>query len=121
VQRQGQPVCIVGHRDRLKQAFLNITTNALDAMPDGGRLNLVLATQDRHATLAIRDTGPGMSAEVVRKIYNMHFTTKAGGTGIGLYVARSIIEAHGGDIQVDSEPGHGTCFQVQLPLELAEM
>ena len=80
-----------------------------------------MATQDRHATLAIRDTGPGMSAEVVRKIYNMHFTTKAGGTGIGLYVARSIIEAHGGDIQVDSEPGHGTCFQVQLPLELAEM
>jgi signal transduction histidine kinase len=116
-QRAHTPVLVVGHRDRLKQAFLNIATNALDAMPAGGHLQIALATNDRHATLAIRDTGPGISAEVMPKIFNMHFTTKAGGTGIGLYVARSIIEAHGGDIRVDSEPGKGTCFRVQLPRE----
>ncbi|MFN8627918.1 MAG: ATP-binding protein [Candidatus Binatia bacterium] len=117
VQPPGPPVRVVGQRDRLKQALLNIATNALDAMPDGGRLALALAANDRHVTLAIRDTGPGMSAEVMGKIYDMHFTTKTGGTGIGLYVARSIIESHGGDIQVTSTLGEGTCFRVQLPRE----
>jgi two-component system sensor histidine kinase HydH len=120
VRAAATPVFIVGHRDRLKQALLNLATNALDAMPDGGRMNMALASNDRHATVTIHDTGPGMSSEVMRKIYNMHFTTKAGGTGIGLYVARSIVESHGGDIQVDSQPGRGTSFTVQLPRELEQ-
>lgn len=110
------PVPFVGLRDRLKQALLNLATNALDVMPDGGRMELALTTRNGHATVAIRDTGPGMAPEIVQKIYNMYFTTKAGGTGIGLYVTRSVVESHGGDIQVESQPGQGTCFRVTFPL-----
>lgn len=106
----------VGHRDRLKQAMLNIAINALESMPTGGRMSIALDTNDGHAQIAIRDSGPGIPKELLGEIYGMHFTTKNGGTGIGLYVARSVVQAHGGDIHVASEIGRGTCFQVDLPL-----
>jgi len=111
---------LVGLRDRLKQALLNIATNALEAMPDGGRMDVSLATQDGHATVTIRDTGPGMAPDVAGKIYNMYFTTKSGGTGIGLYVARSVVESHGGNIEVESQCGHGSTFLITLPLDQQE-
>ena len=109
-------VFLSGHRDRLKQALLNIATNALEAMPGGGRLGMSLATDDGHATITIRDSGPGIAPEALAKIYSMYFSTKSGGSGIGLYVTRSVVESHGGRIQVDSEPGQGTCFRVSLPI-----
>jgi signal transduction histidine kinase len=109
-------VSLAGHRDRLKQALLNIATNALEAMPDGGQLGVALDAENGHATLSIRDSGPGIPPEVLSKMYSMYFTTKSGGTGIGLYVARSVVESHGGEIQVDSCGGEGTCFRVNLPL-----
>ncbi len=109
------PLEITGHRDRLKQALLNIAANALEAMPDGGRLHLSLAADADHAIIAIRDSGPGIPPDALSNIYSMHFTTKNGGTGIGLYVARSVVEAHGGEIEVDTQPARGTCFRVRLP------
>jgi signal transduction histidine kinase len=111
---------LAGQRDRLKQALLNIASNALEAMPDGGRLEVSLEADDGRAVIAIRDSGPGIAPESLAKIYSMYFTTKTGGTGIGLYVARSVVEAHGGSIQVDSQPGRGTCFTVSLPLSAAQ-
>jgi signal transduction histidine kinase len=114
------PVTITGHRDRLKQALLNVVANALEAMPDGGQMRVSLATAADHAIIAVRDSGPGIPPEILSKIYSMHFTTKDGGTGIGLYVARSVVEAHGGEIDVDSDPSRGTCFQVRLPLSAEE-
>jgi signal transduction histidine kinase len=110
------PLLLSGHRDRLKQAMLNLAINALESMPQGGELKIEAAGRDAHAAFAIRDTGPGIPPELLKEIYKMHFTTKDGGTGIGLYVARSVIQAHGGDIQVESEVGQGTCFRVTLPL-----
>jgi signal transduction histidine kinase len=107
---------LLGHRDRLKQALLNIAANALEAMPDGGRLGVSLEAENAHAIVSICDTGPGIAPDVLGKIYGMHFTTKSGGTGIGLYVARSAVESQGGDIQVESRPGQGACFRVRLPL-----
>jgi signal transduction histidine kinase len=110
------PMPFTGHRDRLKQALLNIAINALEAMPDGGRLAINLENGDGQVRISLRDSGPGISEELLSQIYKMHFTTKSGGTGIGLYVARSVVESHGGEIQVDTDAGRGTCFQIYLPL-----
>ncbi len=111
---------LTGHRDRLKQALLNIATNAFEAMPEGGRLEVTLAAQSGRATIAVRDTGPGITPEVLATMYTMYVTTKRGGTGIGLYVARSVVEAHGGEIRVDSQLSQGTCFSICLPLSAVD-
>jgi signal transduction histidine kinase len=102
--------------DRLKQAMLNIAINALEAMPDGGDLFIGLAANNGHAEIRVRDTGPGIPPEVMERIYDMHFTTKSGGTGVGLYVARSVVESSGGSIAVESRAGEGTSFHVRLPV-----
>ena len=120
VQLPEREIRLAGHRDRLKQALLNIATNGLEAMPDGGQMGMRLESDDGRATVVIRDSGPGIPPELLGKIYSMYFTTKNGGTGIGLYVARSVVESHGGTIHVDSQPGNGTCFTVSLPLSVAE-
>jgi len=112
-------VALIGHRDRLKQALLNIAINALESMPNGGSMGIELSSRNGQAIIAIHDSGPGISPELLPKIYGMHFTTKDGGTGIGLYVARSVVESHGGEIHVASQLGQGTCFTVDLPIETA--
>lgn len=114
-----QPVIIVGQRDRLKQALLNIFINALEAMPEGGALSIKLEELEGMAKVAIEDNGPGIPHELLDAIYDMHFSTKNGGTGVGLYVARTVVQSHGGSIQVQSDPDMGTIFTIMLPL--AEM
>jgi signal transduction histidine kinase len=111
-----RPLPLTGHRDRLKQALLNLAINGLESMPDGGEMGVEASVGDGNAVISMRDSGPGMPPEVIKEIYKMHFTTKGGGTGIGLHVARSVIQAHGGDIDVESAMGMGTCFRVTLPL-----
>ncbi len=111
----GTALRIAGQRDRLKQAILNVAINALEAMSDGGALALRLEALPEHAEVSIADNGPGIPQEVLGHIFDMHFTTKASGTGIGLYVARSIVEAHGGEISVGSAPGRGSEFRLRMP------
>jgi signal transduction histidine kinase len=94
-------VPLAGHRDRLKQALLNIAANALEAMPDGGQMTMSLVVPNGSATVSVRDSGPGIPPDVLGKIYSMYFTTKSGGTGIGLHVARAVVESHGGNIRSD--------------------
>jgi signal transduction histidine kinase len=108
-------VMVVGQKDRLKQALLNILINALEAMSEGGALTTHLEPQDGMASLTIHDDGPGIPPETLQSIYDMHFTTKSGGTGVGLYVARSVVRSHGGSIDVQSAPGTGTTFVLRLP------
>jgi signal transduction histidine kinase len=110
------PVTLVGEADRLKQAMLNILINALEAMPEGGELTMALEPRNGAARITLQDNGPGIPPELLGAIYEMHFTTKSGGSGVGLYVARSVVQAHGGTIDVDSEPGAGTTFTLDLPL-----
>ena len=110
-----QPVRVLGARDALKQALVNLGINALEAMPHGGTLNLDLAVADSKATISVVDSGPGITPEMGEKIFAMHFTTKGGGSGIGLYVARAVVESNGGEIRVSSEPGHGATFRIELP------
>ncbi|HUI25143.1 MAG TPA: ATP-binding protein [Candidatus Kryptonia bacterium] len=113
-------VPLVAHRDRLKQALLNIAANALEAMADGGQMAMAVEAANGFATISVRDSGPGIPPEVLDKIYRMYFTTKDGGTGIGLHVARAVVESHGGAIHVESQLGHGTCVRVTLPMGLEE-
>jgi signal transduction histidine kinase len=110
-----EPVMLKGNRDRLKQAMLNIVINALEAMPEGGDLSIDLEPGAAESVIAIRDTGPGISTDLQNRIYEMSFTTKSNGSGVGLYVARALVEAHGGTIRIDSQVGRGTCFEIFLP------
>lgn len=114
-QLPGTAVRIAGQRDRLKQAILNIAINALEAMSEGGELELILEARPDEAEVRIADTGPGIPEEERRRIFDLHYTTKTTGTGIGLYLARSIVEAHGGEIRVENRPGRGSEFRLRLP------
>lgn len=111
------PVVLVGYRDRLKQSFLNIAVNALEALPTGGRMSLEMTVEgSHHVTARISDTGPGIPEAALARIYDRDFTTKGTGSGIGLYIARVLVEMHGGEIAVASREGRGTEVSVRLPL-----
>jgi signal transduction histidine kinase/CheY-like chemotaxis protein len=104
--------------DQLAQVFLNIVINAIEAMPDGGRLtiNAAKSTDNKWERITFTDTGPGMSEETRAGIFEPFFTTKDTGTGLGLAISYGIIERHGGQIEVDSTPGAGSTFAVHLPI-----
>jgi signal transduction histidine kinase/CheY-like chemotaxis protein len=108
-------------RERMEQALTNLVLNAVEAMPAGGVLGVDLDANGDWMTVTISDTGPGISLDVQRRIFEPFFTTKARGTGLGLAVARRVIEEHGGTIDVSSEIGRGTKFTVQLPLSIEEV
>lgn len=103
-------------RERMEQALTNLVLNAVEAMSTGGILSIGLGTRQRWLTITISDTGPGIPPDVQRRIFEPFFTTKARGTGLGLAVARRVIEEHGGSIEIASELGKGTTFTIQLPL-----
>lgn len=105
-----------GHRDRLQQALINVALNGLAAMPGGGRLRISLALKDASADIVVKDDGPGIPQELLEEIYRIYFTTKKTGSGLGLYVARLVLESHGGEIRVMNELGGGACFILSLPL-----
>ena len=104
-----------GYPDRLRQAFLNVAVNALEAMPRGGRLIVEARPDGTRASVALRDNGPGIPPEALPHLFDPDFSTKDGGSGIGLHVARALVELHGGEIRVESEPGHGTDVRVPSP------
>lgn len=102
-------------RDRLTQVFVNLLTNAVEAMREGGGLDVVIEGKQGGAVVEFSDAGQGMSPALKYQIFDLFYTTKASGTGIGLPIARKIVEAHGGSIDVMSRPGEGTTFTVYLP------
>jgi len=110
------PVWLRGYRDRIKQALLNIAINGLEAMPGGGRLELHLSACDTQLSLKIADTGSGIPDELLEAVEGIYFTPKSEGSGVGLYVARLVVESHGGEMTVQSRAGAGTTFMVTLPL-----
>lgn len=104
--------------DQIEQVFLNLVLNALEAMPEGGRLAIRMERTENPegVAVAVCDTGVGIPPEVMPHIFEFLFSTKAGGTGLGLFVSREIIRAHQGTIEVASNPGEGTRFDLWLPL-----
>ncbi len=103
---------------QMEQLFLNLVLNAVQAMPDGGRLTLATRVSRGELVAEILDTGTGIDAAIRDRIFDPFFTTRevGEGTGLGLAVSDSIVRAHGGTIEVESEPGRGTVFRVRLPL-----
>ena len=103
--------------DQIRQVLVNIATNAIQAMPEGGKLTIDARKGDKFLEVAISDTGDGISEDVIGKIFDPLFTTRAKGIGLGLAVCQSIIERHGGAIGVESKVGEGATFTVKLPLK----
>ncbi|MBA2409556.1 MAG: HAMP domain-containing histidine kinase [Gammaproteobacteria bacterium] len=109
-------VQVFGNASQLKQALLNIILNALECVTENGRVGVSLRTEASSALIEIEDNGAGIPASLQASIFDMHFTTKDTGTGIGLYVARAVMQRHGGEIRVNSRSGAGTRFILSLPL-----
>ncbi|MCE9616598.1 MAG: PAS domain S-box protein [Lentisphaerae bacterium] len=103
-------------RDQIKQVFFNLIKNAIQAMPDGGKLGVSLSLSDRFLMIAIQDTGSGIQPEDFSRIFEPYHTTKSEGSGLGLMIVQRIVQDHGGEIEVQSKPGEGTRFTVRLPL-----
>ena len=109
-------VVVKADADMLRQAILNIVLNGTQAMPDGGTMHIRLTEETRWAVLRIADTGFGISQEILPRIFDLYFTTKKDGSGIGLAMCYRIVQLLSGVIEVESEPGHGTTFTLRLPL-----
>jgi len=103
-------------RALLKQAVLNLVLNAAEAMPNGGQLRLVLSRRGEMAEITVGDTGKGIAPENQQKIFQLFFTTRPGGSGIGLASTFRIVQLHNGSIDFTSEVGRGTTFRIELPL-----
>ena len=109
-------VLLTGNRKALTGALTNLIENAFQAVESGGCVTLAARRSERQLLLVVRDDGRGMSASVVAKLFEPFFTTRSEGTGLGLAIARGVARAHGGSIEVKSEPGTGTEFVIFLPL-----
>ncbi len=107
---------------QLKQVFLNLVVNGAQAAEEGGRLRLTTHAERNGVRVEVADDGCGMAPEIRARIFEPFFTTKpvGEGTGLGLAIACQIVHGHGGTIEVDSEPGRGSCFRVRLPLRARE-
>lgn len=112
------PVVLRGDADLLKQAVLNLVTNAIEAMREGGTLRLATASLNGSATLDVSDTGPGIPAAQRDRVFQLYFTTKTKGSGIGLALTYRAVQLHNGTIAFDSEEGKGTTFHLQFPASI---
>jgi len=103
--------------EQFQQMFLNLLLNSIQAMPEGGRIEIDLFSLNGRVNIILRDTGTGIPQEMLSKIFDPFFTTREGGTGLGLSIVSKIVEAHGGEIKVESEVGKGTTFHLIFPQE----
>ncbi len=115
--RPGTLPLMPGDREQLKQAFLNLLLNALQATAAGGRIEIVTAARDGQIEVCFADTGQGIAPDDLEKIFNPFFTTRQEGTGLGLAITHRIVRNHGGRIEVASRVGQGTTFTLIFPLE----
>ncbi len=109
------PPCINGDPDLLRQVLMNLTRNAQQAMPDGGVLELQVYAQDDRVILEVIDNGRGMDERTAARMFRAFFSTRPGGSGLGLPTVRKIVDAHEGSITCQSEPGCGTRFVLSFP------
>jgi signal transduction histidine kinase len=122
----GEPITVRGFEDRLKQLFLNLIINGSEAMPTGGVLSILAETVPcknpetgaARAVVSVQDTGEGIAPEKIRRLFEPFFSTRTRGTGLGLTIADRIAKEHGGAILVESIPGKGSKFTVELPVSV---
>lgn len=106
---------IMGDANQLKQVFYNLIRNAIQAMPDGGKLRLSITLNDQVLAVGVHDTGRGISPEALGKLFTPYYTTKPDGTGLGLVIVARILRAHGAQMGVESEVNRGTTFTLRFP------
>ena len=116
----GTPLLVRGDAAALEQLFLNLLLNAAQSLSGSGRVSVSVVADENTVGVSIRDTGRGIPHELLGRIFEPFFTTTAEGTGLGLAIARQIAIAHGGSLDVESEPGVGTTARVRLPLLSSE-
>jgi signal transduction histidine kinase len=116
LEKDGAADLILGDAERLKSCMSNIAINAMQSMPDGGRLQARVHRQNGFVEVSISDTGVGISEEALGKIFEPYFSTKKAGFGIGLAVTKKIVEEHRGSVEVRSRLGEGTTFTIKLPV-----
>jgi signal transduction histidine kinase len=118
-EREGEVPPVPGDRESLRSVFTNLIINGMQAMEggEGGRLRVSLAATDGHARVRVSDTGRGIPAESLSKIFEPYFSTKETGTGLGLAIVKKAVEDHNGRVFVESAEGAGTTFTVELPIE----
>ena len=114
------PLIVNVDADLLKQAAINVILNGAQAMPDGGALRVTLEEDRKMAVLRITDEGTGIPPEIREKIFDLYFTTKSGGSGIGLAMTYRILQLHHGSVDVQSKVGRGTEFSLRIPLAATE-
>ena len=116
---------VFADRERVHQVLFNLLDNAVRFTPAGGRVTVSAFRHDGSVDVVVADTGPGISAEHLPRVFERFYRVDEsrsrvdGGTGIGLAIARSVVEAHGGRIWADSEPGRGSTFTFELPVAIA--
>jgi signal transduction histidine kinase len=107
---------VAADTDLLYRAVQNLALNAIDAMPQGGTLTLRTRTDGRAVRLDVIDTGEGLAREECERLFTPYYTTKQHGTGLGLAIVQSIVSDHHGKVWVDSDPGRGATFHIELPI-----
>ena len=125
VDIEEEPMILTGFEDQLKQLFLNLIINGIEAMREGGMLSIRAQIRrqagselsKRFAVVTIQDTGEGIPEKELNRLFEPFFSTRSGGTGLGLTIANRIVGEHGGIIRVESTPGKGSSFIVELPLQ----
>jgi len=129
VERQGIALSVVTDpsvppmeidRSLLRQAIMNLIKNALEALSQGGTMSVNTRRSDDSVEIAVSDTGPGITADVGKRLFEQFFTTKPQGTGLGLSITRQIVEGQGGSVRWTSTPGAGTTFIITLPIKRLE-
>ena len=115
LREQANSAPVQGDRDLLIQAILNVVVNGIQAMEKGGRLEIRTELASGACLVTIRDQGGGIPEELRNKIYNLYFTTKSSGSGIGLAMTFRVVQLHGGTIDFTSRSGEGTEFQLRFP------
>jgi two-component system, NtrC family, nitrogen regulation sensor histidine kinase NtrY len=110
------PVSVAGDPELLHRALSNLVLNAMDAMSDGGTITIRTKQGGHYAHIEVSDTGSGLTPEECERVFTPYYTSKTHGTGLGLAIVQSVISDHGGRISVRSEKGHGTTFEIELPL-----
>jgi signal transduction histidine kinase len=113
---QAAPETVRGDESQLQQAFMNLLLNAVEAMGSGGELTVATENSSGRVKISVRDTGAGIAPENLTHVFDTFFTTKKNGTGLGLAICRRVAEEHHGSIEVRSETGRGSTFDITLPM-----